>query len=365
MKKYEYIKNLINVKSFDLFENENIINYLINRFSIFSKEIIKIKNEKNDKYNLLIGLNTELKNVPDAIVLAGHIDTVVADENAYKTNPYCATEIDGKIYGLGAIDMKSYFACILDNNKTLKSCDRPIVVAITSDEETDLDGVELVTRKMRELNICPRVTIVGEPTSSCLCSRSKSCNEYSIEITGKSCHSSMNSQGINANYIACRIMLYIEALNSVFADTTMSANIMSGGDKINIVPAYAKVMFDLRSASYANESKLMNMLTDFIATLKMQYAGCEITLENQLRIPPLEKRDDELIAKICKSLDVKEQDFVGACEAGYYQSVGGSAIVFGVGDLALAHKPNEFVCLAEFDDYEAKFIKLIDLITNM
>lgn len=125
MKKYEYIKNLINIKSFNLFENENIINYLINEFSIFSKEIIKIKNEKNDKYNLLIGLNTELKNVPDAIVLAGHIDTVVADENAYDTDPYCATEIEGKIYGLGAIDMKSYFACILNNIETLKSCGRP------------------------------------------------------------------------------------------------------------------------------------------------------------------------------------------------------------------------------------------------
>lgn len=364
MKNYECIKNLIDIKSFDLFENENIINYLINKFSKFSKEIIKIKNEKNGKFNLLIGVNTELKNVSNAIVLAGHIDTVVADENAYKTNPYCATEIDGKIYGLGAIDMKSYFACILDNIKMLKSCDRPIVVAITSDEETNLEGVELVTRKMQELNICPRVTIVGEPTSSCLCSRSKSCNEYLIEITGKSCHSSMNNMGINANYIACRIMLYIETLNSVFADTTMSANIMSGGEKINIVPAYAKVMFDLRSASYANENKLMNMLTDFIATLKTQYAGCEITLENQLRIPPLEKRDDELIAKICRSLDVKEKDFVGACEAGYYQSVGGSAIVFGVGDLALAHKPNEFVSLDEFDDYETKFIKLIDLLSN-
>lgn len=222
----------------------------------------------------------------------------------------------------------------------------------------------MVTRKMRELNICPFITIVGEPTNSCLCSRSKSCNEYVIEIAGKSCHSSMNDMGINANYIACRIMLYIERLNNVFADTTMSANIMSGGEKINIVPAYAKVMFDLRSASSAKENKLMRMLTDFIATLKEQYAGCEITLKTQLRIPPLEKRDDELIAKICKSLGVKEKDFIGACEAGYYQSVGGSAIVFGVGDLALAHKPNEFVRLAEFDNYEVKFIKLIDLLSK-
>ena len=32
MKKYEYIKTLINIKSFNLFENENIINYLIDKF---------------------------------------------------------------------------------------------------------------------------------------------------------------------------------------------------------------------------------------------------------------------------------------------------------------------------------------------
>ena len=125
MKKYEFIENLINIKSFSLYENKNIINYLVNKFSKCSKEIIKIKNEKNDKYNLLIGVNTELRNVSNAIVFAGHIDTVVADENAYNTDPYCATEIDGKIYGLGAIDMKSYFACILSNIVRLKSCNRP------------------------------------------------------------------------------------------------------------------------------------------------------------------------------------------------------------------------------------------------
>lgn len=209
------------------------------------------------------------------------------------------------------------------------------------------------------------MTIVGEPTNSCLCSQSKSCNEFFIEITGKSCHSSMNYMGINANYIACRIMLYIETLNDVFADTTMSANIMAGGEKINIVPAYSKVMFDLRSTSSANENKLMRMLTDFIATLKTQYAGCEITLKRQLRIPPLEKMDYKLISQICKSLGLEEKDFVGACEAGYYQSVGGSAIVFGVGDLALAHKPNEFVCLNEFDEYEKKFLKLINMLCKL
>lgn len=32
--KYEYIKKLINIKSFSLYENKNIINYLVNEFKI-------------------------------------------------------------------------------------------------------------------------------------------------------------------------------------------------------------------------------------------------------------------------------------------------------------------------------------------
>ena len=50
-----------------------------------------------------------------AIILSGHIDTVKANENDYRTNPFKATIIGENIYGLGIIDMKCFFASIIDN----------------------------------------------------------------------------------------------------------------------------------------------------------------------------------------------------------------------------------------------------------
>lgn len=59
------------------------------------------------------------------IVLSGHIDTVSADYEKYKTNPLMLAEMDGKAYGLGSIDMKSFSAIILDNINFLKKISFP------------------------------------------------------------------------------------------------------------------------------------------------------------------------------------------------------------------------------------------------
>lgn len=120
-KNLEYLKELVDIKSFSKEENEEIVNYLINKFSPFAKEIKIIPNNRfNNKKNIIIGLNTELKNVNNVIILSGHMDTVVADESLYKTNPYFPTLIKDKLYGLETIDMNSYFGVILNNIEELK-----------------------------------------------------------------------------------------------------------------------------------------------------------------------------------------------------------------------------------------------------
>ena len=125
MTNLKYLKELIETKSFDTKNNEKIVEYLMKSFGTCSKEIIKINNNLNDKNNLLIGLNCNLKNLNDAIILSGHMDTVIADESSYKTNPYSATIIEDNLFGLGSIDMKSFFATILNNIKELKNLNSP------------------------------------------------------------------------------------------------------------------------------------------------------------------------------------------------------------------------------------------------
>ena len=115
------LKNLKELVAINSYENDNdIINYLQEKFAKFSKEIKIIKNKENENKSILIGLNTKLKDV-EPIVLSGHIDTVAPDFEKYNTNPLDLTIIQDKAYGLGSIDMKSFTAIILDNVKELKS----------------------------------------------------------------------------------------------------------------------------------------------------------------------------------------------------------------------------------------------------
>lgn len=47
------------------------------------------------------------------VLLIGHLDTVDVSDR-WKTDPFTPTEIDGKVYGRGAMDMKGGLAAILE-----------------------------------------------------------------------------------------------------------------------------------------------------------------------------------------------------------------------------------------------------------
>lgn len=359
MDNMKYLKELVSIKSYDTKENKEIVAYLEKEFSKCATEILKVKNTINNKENLLVGLNCNLKNLSNAIVLSGHIDTVVADEKSYLTNPYQAVEKDGKIYGLGSIDMKSFFAVILNKAEELKKLNKPVVVAITSDEETDFEGVFQLTTKMKELGIVPKLSIIGEPTSSNICSESNSCFEYEINITGKSCHSSNPNNGVNANYILAKLLNIVEKLNGKLMGTTISSNVVSGGEKVNIISDNAKMVFDIRTNSLQKCDKLISIISKSIKKLEKKYKGSKIVLENQMKILPLEYKNPKLIETLCKKFNLENNKFIGGCEAGYYQQLGGDAFVFGVGDLALAHKPNEFASISEFEKYQDLLVSVL------
>lgn len=362
MKSIEYLQKLISLQSFSTIENTEIIDYLKSVLSPVVQEIKCIKNANNDKMNLLVGVNTPLENVQNAIILSGHIDTVIADESKYLTNPYLGVIKDDKIFGLGSIDMKSFFACILANLESIKKLNAPIILAITSDEETDFKGVDSLTSEMKKLNIQPKLTIVGEPTKSEIYSESKSCMLYKIDVESKSCHSSMPTNGINANYIIANLCLHIEKLCTKFENTVCSSTIIYGGKADNIIPGSATMYFDVRTGLIENINKVLASVNKKMKFLEKKYLGCNLSISNTVSVLPLEKKNPEFITKLCSLLDVPETQFVGGCEAGYYQALGGDAIVFGVGDLTLAHKPNEFAEIPELTSFYEKLEKIINFV---
>lgn len=360
MNSLDYLKKLISIKSYSVNENEEIIEYLKKEFGEVAEEIIEIKSDDNEKSHLLIGLNTKLKNVKDAVILSGHADTVNADEDAYSTNPYVATVEDGKVYGLGSIDMKSFFAVILANKHELKAMNVPIIISITGDEEMDFIGINLISKKIQELNIQPKLAIIGEPSNSNISAESKGCMIYKINIVGKGCHSSMPYNGINANCILAHLVLFIEKLCYKYPNTTACCNVIQGGEKDNIVSGSAHMLFDIRTSSVAHENSIIKAVKNKIKVLLKQYDGAKIYLNKELNVLPLENKNPEFIQGLCDKVNLQEVAFSGACEAGYFQMLGANSFIFGVGDLALAHKPNEYAEIEELESYFGKLKSILD-----
>jgi len=349
------LKNLIRIRSDK--DCEEILRYIENEIEDKVEEIIYVNNKEDNKSNLLVGINCKLKNI-EPLVLSGHIDTVNADEKEYETNPYELVVKEDKAFGLGIIDMKCFTASVLDIIDELKKKDYPVVFAITTDEETNLFGINSIIKKLKELNIKPKFTIIGEPTSMKVNTVSNGCYEYKVEVYGKSCHSSTPKKGINAICILAKLITYIEELSEKYDGLVMNCNIINGGTIINRIPDYACVSFDIRTTSISVYNGAVELIKNRIKQLEEVYKA-NIKISKQLEIPPLNCKDEEKIKKISEGLGLEIDLFAGGCEAGYYSSYSGEAILFGVGELSLAHKPNEFMVIEDYKRYNAILTELL------
>ncbi len=357
MKTLEKLKELVKIRSD---ENCDLILEFIKNQLMNKVEEVKIFG--SNKKILIAGINTNLKDV-NPIVLAGHIDTVKANEQQYNTNPYELTIINGKAYGLGSIDMKSFTAIILDKLEEIKKIDYPIIFALTSDEETELISIELLIETLKNLNIKPNFTIIGEPTNSKFNLCSNACYEYKVKIYGKACHSSILNQGTNAICACAKLVSFIEE-NQKNYKLTSNCGVIKGGEVVNKVPDYAELTFDIRSI-YLDDIKQFELdINEFSNLLTQQYNDLKVEIINTLAIPAFNKQKSEKIQNIAQELELDVDSFSGGCEAGYYTEYSGDAVIFGVGDLALAHKPNEFVDVSEYGSYSAKLISLLQCLTK-
>lgn len=102
MNKYKVLKDLIRFNTIKDKQNTEIMNYLENYLLKFGFQT----ELKNKNLIMSIGKNPE-------VGFLGHTDTVEYIDG-WNTNPFELTSKENKLYGLGACDMKSGIAAILD-----------------------------------------------------------------------------------------------------------------------------------------------------------------------------------------------------------------------------------------------------------
>ena len=310
------------------------------------------------------------------VILSGHTDTVPVEGQHWASDPYVLTERDGRLYGRGACDMKGFLACALAAVPDLVARDlaRPVHLAFSYDEEVGCVGVIGLLEMLRAEALRPAMCIVGEPTLMQVVIGHKAKRSMRVTVRGRSCHSSLAPQGVNAVDYAARLAVRMQDIAARLAATggrdtdydithsTAHTGTIHGGTALNIVPDLCTLDCELRVLPHEDADALVQELRDYARNElepMMQRiapeAGIEIDLYAQF--PGLETAPDAEIVTLAKRMvgsNAHSKVAFGTEGGRFAEALGVPTIICGPGAIAQAHKPDEYIepsQLAACDDF--------------
>ncbi|MDP0375971.1 acetylornithine deacetylase [Glaesserella parasuis] len=320
----------------------------------FKTEIISI-NGSHQKYNLLATYGKG----DGGLLLAGHTDTVPYDEGLWNFNPFQLTEKEGKFYGLGTADMKGFFAFVVDvlNQIDLAKLKKPLRILATADEETTMLGARTFSQ---HAHIRPDCAIIGEPTSLKPIRAHKGHLAQTVQVIGKSGHSSNPANGINAieimyevvgNLLQLKNSLKQKYHNELFCVSypTLNFGNIHGGDALNRICACCELQLEVRPLPNLAIQDAEDLVRQYLAPL-IETWGDRIQVKAlHAGIPGYECEHSAQIVKVVEKLLGEECKAVNYCtEAPFIQQLC-PTLILGPGNIEQAHQPNEYL--------DAKFIE--------
>ncbi|MEP6828278.1 MAG: acetylornithine deacetylase [Aestuariivirga sp.] len=329
------------------------------------------------KTNLLATIGPD---VEGGIVLSGHTDVVPVDGQQWQSDPFMLTVRDGKLYARGSADMKGFIAAALalvPQFKTMK-LKRPIHLALSCDEEVGCKGVRPLVAHLRDHLKRPRAVFVGEPTMMQVVNGHKSAVTFNTEVKGHEAHSSLTHKGVNAIMVAAEVIGEINTLRQELIAagdpsgrfdppySTIHVGTIGGGTAKNIIPRDCNFQWETRllpSADAALVPKRIEALRLRLEpAMKVVAQDVGITTTSTNEVPGLAPEQDSIAEQLAlQATGGNATHAVSYCtEAGLFQQIGLPAIICGPGDIAQAHKPDEFVSPEQLKLCERYLLNLAD-----
>ncbi|MGR3913555.1 MAG: acetylornithine deacetylase [Gammaproteobacteria bacterium] len=317
------------------------------------------------------------------IVLSGHTDVVPVDGQDWRTDPFAAEVIGDKLYGRGSCDMKGFIAmCLAHIGVILKAKLKvPVHFAFSYDEEVGCIGVAGLLAELARREIRPRACIIGEPTSMGVVRAHKGMLSKRCRVRGRSGHSSLTHLGVNAVAMAAETVTHIHAIAERIAregpfdhgftppHTTLHAGVIHGGTVNNIIPNECEFVFEIRNLPKQPPLALFEEVEEFVEkTLlpKMHAVSADTGFDWQTvsDYPGLDtEAGAAVIGMVSQLLDGGAPGKVCyGTEGGLFDRAGIPAVVCGPGSIEQAHKPDEYVELAQLARGE-KFLR--DLVGSL
>lgn len=350
--------------------NRGIIDLLANWLEVlgFEIELMPVTDTDStakEKFNLIACMGKG----EQGLVLSGHTDTVAFNADRWNQDPFNLTEKEGRLYGLGVCDMKSFFPIVMEvvQHLSVKDLKQPLYILATADEESSMAGARALTRYGKPLG---RHALIGEPTNLVPIYMHKGILMESIKIIGRAGHSSDPSLGNNAiegmQSVIDAIMKWRDTLQTQFTDSrfsvpqpTINLGTIHGGDSTNRICAECDLTIDIRLTPDMSLEETRNDLRALVSAA-LSSSGLHVEYQSIFDGIPgfVTDINSEIMQMAEKFSGEKSNTVTFGTEGPYLNAMGMDTVILGPGDIAQAHQANEYLS-------QDRIPPMIDILTKI
>ena len=356
-------QKLIQIDSQNPVSNEKAIIDFIGEWLTEDGVPYTLQEVQPDRSNLIAEVKGAGERPP--IVIIAHTDTVPIGDG-WTEKPLGGEIRDGKIFGRGAADMKTGLAAALYAvKKAHMQGSLPgdfIVVASIDEEGPGMAGI----KALLDAGVVGKDSLVisPEPTSLEVVRAHRGVMWYEIEAKGVSVHGGHADRGADANHALVEILSEIKTAVAAlpFYDTLLkqplvSIGHMTGGEKTNVVPNYARAEIDFRIVPPLTAENANEIIQKCADRAVKRVPGTSVKVSNLglQRGPILLDEDAEIIRYLTKSFrkvmgaEPVHAGYVAYTDAAVVSLLTGNetSICFGPGSLEQGHTLDEWASIEE------------------
>jgi acetylornithine deacetylase len=354
------LAELVRIDSRSALPNREVIEYAAARLELsgFNVRLFPYADERGVEKVNLVAVTPRDAPASEAIELAlvGHTDTVPFDP-AW-TEALTLTARDGKLYGRGACDTKGFVAAALTaiEGTNLSRLTRPLALVLTADEEVGCLGAKRLADAQA---FTARHSIVGEPTSLQPIRAGKGYCLAGVTVRGREGHSAYPALGASAVFRAARLVARIEGIAESLKSahtheafdpphTTVNVGLINGGTAKNILAGECRFTLEWRPVPNQDPEHVVNLIEEEIARLRADDESFECEINVTRLDGGIETPADSRIVRAMEDLTGESAGAVAfGTEAPQMKQLGAEPVVFGPGDIRVAHRTGEFVPVEE------------------
>ena len=289
------------------------------------------------------------------LALVGHTDTVPFDPAWAEA--LTLTGREGRLYGRGACDTKGFIAAALAalGETEIERLARPVALVLTADEEVGCLGAK---RLADAKPFRARHAVVGEPTGLRPMRAGKGYCLAEVLVRGREGHSAYPHLGASAVMRAARLVNRIEAVSEELKGltheafdpphTTLNVGLINGGTAKNVIAGECRFTLEWRPVPGQPPELVAELVRREVERLRERDEGfdCEVVV-TRLDGGAETRADAPLVAALEELAGRTAGTISFGTEAPQLAELGADAVVFGPGDIRVAHRTGEFVPAAE------------------